>query len=172
MKLPSRTAVTLGVCLASASTAFAQPAASSATLCGLYKQLSDGGKDAFVNLRGKELAQDTWALKDVVVEGGTCIVRSQAKKKSELFGCSFASASAEESKKWLDDMSAATRNCMTGLTGFVEKASAADGDDEKQNDRIEWVRKSDAGTMRIGLSTSNKDGKTLNLVSVRYRDKS
>jgi len=169
MNLLYRTAMTLGVCLASASTALAQPAASGATLCGLYKQLSDGGKDAFTALRGEELSTDTWALKGVVVEGGTCAVRSNVKKKFEALGCSFESAGAEDSKKWLDDMTAVTRNCMTGLTGFVEKENSADAADDK--DRVAWVRKTDAGTIRVGLSTAVKDGKAVNRVSVRYNDK-
>ena len=114
------------------------------------------------------MAKDTWALKDVVVEGGTCVVRT--KKKSELLGCSFESASADASKKWVDDMAAATRTCVTGLTGFVEKKGAAEEGDDK--DRIGWIRKTDAGTLRIGLSTAAKDGKSYNLVSVRFNEKS
>ena len=167
MNLLFRTAITLSVCLASASTALAQPATPGDTLCGLYKQAADSGKEAFVAFRGKELAKDTWALKDVVVEGGTCIVRSNLKKKSELLGCSFESASADAAKKWVDDMAAATRTCVTGLTGFVEKKGAAEEADDK--DRIGWIRKTDAGTLRIGLSVFVKDDKAFNLVSVRFK---
>jgi len=170
MNLLCRTAMTLSVCLASASTALAQPAASSATLCGLYKQLSDGGKDAFTALRGEEVSTDTWALKGVVVEGGTCVLRSNVKKKVEALGCSFESAGAEDSKKWLDDMTAATRNCMTGLTGFVEKKNPADAADDKDKHRVAWVRKSDTGTVRVWLSTSVKDGKAVNRAIVHFAE--
>jgi hypothetical protein len=170
MNLLSRTAITLSVCLASASTALAQPTTVGDTLCGLYKKASDGGKDAFVAFRGNELAKDTWALKDVVVEGGTCVVRSNAKKKSEFLGCSFESANIDEAKNWIDDLAVATRTCVTGLTGFVETKGAAEKADDK--DRIGWVRKTDAGTLRIGLSAVVRDGKALSFVSVRYNDKS
>lgn len=154
--------------MASASTALAQPATTGDTLCGIYKQASDGGKGAFVAFRGNELDKDTWALKDVVVEGGTCVVRT--KKKSELLGCSFESASAEAAKKWVDDMAAVTRTCVTALTGFVEKKGATEEGDDR--DRIGWIRKTDTGTLRIGLAAVVKDGKALNLVSVRYSEKS
>ncbi|MCX7303641.1 MAG: hypothetical protein NTV73_04765 [Hyphomicrobiales bacterium] len=170
MNLVSRYAVTLGLCLASASTALAQSPTAADTLCGLYKQASDGGKEAFVALRGKELDSKTWALKDVVVEGGACILRSNDKKKFEMVACSFDRANAEEAKKWVDEMAAATRTCVAGLTGFVEKKGAADAADE--SDRIGWIRKADSGTLRIGISAVVKDGKATNRVSIRLAEKS
>ncbi len=151
-----RSALAVFVCIAGMPVASAQSAGVGDAFCALYRQAAQDGKAAFTALRGEELEGERWRLKDVNIEGGACSVRANAKKHTDTVMCLFESDSADAAKKWVDDMTAATRTCLSGLDGFVEQA---DGREDEGKERAGWVRKSDNGTLRISLSALQKDGR-------------
>jgi hypothetical protein len=164
MKLFSRHILTLVACLAGIPVASAQSAVGD-TFCALYRQAAQDGKAAFTALRGEEMEGERWRLKDVTIEGGACSVRANAKKHTDTVMCLFKSDSAEAAKKWVDDMAAAARTCLSGLDGFVEQAA---GNDDDGKERVGWMRKSDTGTLRISLSAVEKDGRSQTRMIMRH----
>lgn len=158
----------LGMSLIS-SAAFAQTPFGH-TFCGLYKQAAEQGLQAFADLRGKQIADGRWEVKDVTVPGGRCIIRADI-KEGEMLTCAIRQASLDDAKLWAVDMTKASRECLTALGGFTEQSKKGQGKGGEV-ERTVWVRKTDAGPLNISLMTiARDDGEAQNRMQIRQSDK-
>jgi hypothetical protein len=161
-------ALALGACFISSTAALAQTP-SGDTFCGLYKQAAEQGSQAFVDLRGAEISDGRWQVRDVSVPNGKCLLRSDP-EKAEVLACTIDQESEQEARNWAADMTKASRDCLSALTGFSEKAKNSDEDGAKV-ERTNWVRKTDSGSLNISVATIVRDGKAQNRMQIRINQK-
>jgi len=162
-------ALVLASCLATSSAAFAQTPFGH-TFCGLYKQAAEQGLQAFADLRGTQLSDARWEVKDVTVPGGRCLIRSDV-KEGEILACTISQTSIEDARTWAVDMAKASRECINALGGFTERTKKGT-EKSGEVERTIWVRTGGDGPVNISLVTiARSDGKAQNRMQIRLSDK-